>query len=338
MPGFFLRPLAQATRRGGGFRQVASIAPRLARTNSRWPWATQVVMLSQMPPSLRQNLYRAAVFTGVAGLGAAWCLAGQMIHFHFKYVNMLRIEPPKGPNSGVALPARAGGIEGVLAEEPYRMVVLGDSLVAGVGAEDAAGLPKSVAKQMAEQLGRPVEWHICHTVGGDTPRIGEAFKDWVNTLPQEDRKFDSAIILCGANDMKRCRVSIKRNLVKLICTLRDISSECEVYLPQIAIDKIPNTMLNRGLAKHTISMMSQKYAAEKERLSGTLQQVYFVPLQSSMDTELGASRSWSSDQIHPSGYGYSCWGTHIGRAIRHIHKLQEQHGRPMGKIGHASTR
>ncbi|MDH4581115.1 SGNH/GDSL hydrolase family protein [Pseudomonas sp. BN415] len=100
----------------------------------------------------------------------------------------LRLAPAAGPESGLA----GGGLEGA----PLRLLLIGESTVAGVGASclDFA-LPGQLAAALASRLGRPVAWRAC---GENGITAGEARK---RLLPQvAEEPVDLVLLVFGVND------------------------------------------------------------------------------------------------------------------------------------------
>lgn len=98
------------------------------------------------------------------------------------------------------LPEAAGPREGVTGQGPVRRVlVVGDSTAAGVGAETQSD---ALSGQLAEQLARQalVEWRL-------VARSGAEVSDALEMLRQEpDRAYDYALICLGVNDAKNGRL------------------------------------------------------------------------------------------------------------------------------------
>lgn len=97
----------------------------------------------------------------------------------------LRLPEAEGPQHG----AFAG--EGV----PWRLVVIGESTVAGVGvAHQAEGLAAGVAKAFSVQTGRPAHWRA-H--GRNGARIRDVRRD---LLPDDLHQADMVLVGIGVND------------------------------------------------------------------------------------------------------------------------------------------
>ncbi|BAN50367.1 SGNH/GDSL hydrolase family protein [Metapseudomonas resinovorans] len=100
----------------------------------------------------------------------------------------LRLAPAAGPERGLA----GGELNG----EPLRLLLIGESTVAGVGASclDFA-LAGQMARALAARLGRPVAWRAC---GENGITAGEALE---RLLPQvADEPADLVLLVFGVND------------------------------------------------------------------------------------------------------------------------------------------
>lgn len=100
----------------------------------------------------------------------------------------LRLAPAAGPECGLA----GVGFEGA----PLRLLLIGESTVAGVGASclDFA-LAGQLAGALASRLGRPVAWHAC---GENGITAGEALE---RLLPRvADEPADLVLLVFGVND------------------------------------------------------------------------------------------------------------------------------------------
>ena len=99
--------------------------------------------------------------------------------------------------TALRLPEAAGPQHGIFdgEGEPWRLVVIGESTVAGVGvAQQAEGLAAGVAKAFAGQTGRPAHWRA-H--GRNGARIRDVRRD---LLPDDLQQADMVLIGIGVND------------------------------------------------------------------------------------------------------------------------------------------
>jgi acyl-CoA thioesterase-1 len=113
-----------------------------------------------------------------------------------------------------------GGATAARAEEPLRIVVLGDSLVAGLGLKQSDAFPAQLERALKAR-GHAVEV-INAGVSGDTTANGLARVAWA--VPE---KTDAVILELGANDMLRGLdpAQAKANLEKIITTVKGNGAE-----------------------------------------------------------------------------------------------------------------
>ena len=100
----------------------------------------------------------------------------------------LRLPPAEGAQSGLAGAALGG--------EPLRLLLIGESTVAGVGVEaQEVALAGQLAQALAVRLGRPVAWRAC---GENGITAGEALERLLPQVAQEPA--DLVLLVFGVND------------------------------------------------------------------------------------------------------------------------------------------
>jgi acyl-CoA thioesterase-1 len=116
--------------------------------------------------------------------------------------------------------ALCGGLARAHAEEPLRIVVLGDSLAAGLGLKPSEAFPAQLERALKAR-GHSVEV-INAGVSGDTTAGGLARATWA--VPEQT---DAVILELGANDALRGLdpARAKSNLDKLIAAVRARGAE-----------------------------------------------------------------------------------------------------------------
>lgn len=124
--------------------------------------------------------------------------------------NAPRLAPAGGPGRG-----RIGR------GEPFRLLAIGDSIIAGVGAPSLdKALVGRTAEALAGALGRAVEWHSVGRSGIDS---GGVLRELVGELPPAP--VDAFVVSVGVNDVTSLRRSStwERNLSALLQALADHS-------------------------------------------------------------------------------------------------------------------
>lgn len=138
-----------------------------------------------------------------------------------------------------------------------RVVVLGDSLAAGVGTvdvfeEELGGkkkpdkgpspvFPRVLAQRISENTGEKVHWRSAGIVGGDAKDV-EGCLNIIQDEVDNGRPPDLVMIICGINDLKKFATNPLKNagpkefrarMIKLIEKVRDIAPGTNVVLPSI---------------------------------------------------------------------------------------------------------
>jgi lysophospholipase L1-like esterase len=183
-----------------------------------------------------------------------------------------------------------------------RMVMLGDSGGAGLGAAQPADTPAVVvAEGLAEATGRPVELRNLSVVGARTadlrPQVDAALELFGGAGP------DVVVVMVGANDVTRqvpARVSV-RNLAAVVTTLRE--SGCTVVVaccPDLGtVEPVPNPL--RAVGRRLSRTLAAAQAMATEAAGGSP-----VELGALLGPEFAAEPGayFSEDRFHPSSIGY----------------------------------
>ncbi len=138
-----------------------------------------------------------------------------------------------------------------------QVVVLGDSLAAGVGTVDIFEeeladkhpqqgpgpiFPRVLAQRISENSGIPVHWRSAGIVGGDAKDIADSCLDVIRDEVEKGRPPDLVMIICGINDLKRFATNPFKNagpkefrarMIHLVSEIRDLSPGTMVVLPSI---------------------------------------------------------------------------------------------------------
>jgi lysophospholipase L1-like esterase len=183
-----------------------------------------------------------------------------------------------------------------------RMVMLGDSGGAGLGAAQPADTPAViVARGLADATGCTVELRNLSVVGARTagvrPQVEAALELFDGDGP------DVAVVMIGANDVTHqvpARVSV-RNLTAVVSTLRE--SGCTVVVaccPDLGtVEPVPNPL--RAIGRRLSRTLAAAQAMATEAAGG-----YPVELGALLGPEFAAEPGayFSEDRFHPSSIGY----------------------------------
>ncbi len=186
--------------------------------------------------------------------------------------------------------------------EPLRMVMLGDSGGAGLGAAAPEDTPAVVVSRgLADASGRPVELRNLSVVGARTSdvmaQVDVALEIFGGAGP------DVAVVMVGANDVTHrvpARVSV-RNLTAVIGALRE--SGCAVVVaccPDLGtVEPVPNPL--RVVGRRLSRTLAAAQAMATEAAGG-----FPVELGALLGPEFAAEPGayFSEDRFHPSSVGY----------------------------------
>ncbi len=206
-----------------------------------------------------------------------------------------RLPEARGPRKG-----RVMGSSNVL-----RVLLLGESTVAGVGAADHnEGLAGQTAVAVNGVTGATVDWRV-HAANGLT---AAGLRASLKELPA-DIRADLIVIGLGVNDVFRMQgpVQWEKDLRALIDEVRERCGFAPVMLSAMPpIGHFPG--LPQPL-RSVLGLRARLLDDATEKLADKMAGVYFVPLQFDPDPSL-----FSSDGIHPSTKTYALWGQAIAHA------------------------
>jgi lysophospholipase L1-like esterase len=204
----------------------------------------------------------------------------------------LRRAIPRLPDA--ALPW-TGSLEGAL---PIRLLVLGDSTAAGVGADTQGdALPGNLARQFEERFGRGTEWTAIGENGATARDLLERFIGEATGA-----SYDVVFLSIGANDALglRSRSAFSRDMRLLVDRLRAASPDAVILVSLMPrFDRFASLLnpLRWNLALHAASLDDGARAA----VAG-LRDVFAIPKPSPYTPSF-----WASDGFHPGPSGYREW-------------------------------
>jgi lysophospholipase L1-like esterase len=206
------------------------------------------------------------------------------------------------------LPGAAGPTFGtnVAGGPALRLLVIGESTVAGVGAPDhAQALTGQLGAALAERTGRTVEWRAVGKIGA-TADVARA--ELVPQIPVGP--VDIVVLALGVNDVLCFRTAGRwtRDVTRLIADLRQRVGAAPVVLASVppmgecpAFPEPLRTVL--GLRAAALDRAAQRCVT-------TLVRVLHSP--ASLDP---AGGMFCTDQFHPSVEGYRRWASQIAESV-----------------------
>ena len=202
----------------------------------------------------------------------------------------LRRDTPRLPDA--ALPW-SGRLEG---PDPLRLLVLGDSTAAGVGADTQDdALPGNLARELAARTGRGVTWRA---VGRNGATARDIITDHLSDATTED--VDLVFLSIGANDALglRPRAAFARDIRTILARLREVSPLVLVSsLPAFfRFELLPNPL------RWNLYLHSQNLEDAARAIVARTPGVHMSP-----PPPPYTEGFFATDLFHPSASGYRDW-------------------------------
>jgi len=204
----------------------------------------------------------------------------------------LRRTTPRLPDA--ALPWQ-GTVAG---ERPLRLLVLGDSTAAGVGAATQAdGLPGNLARALAARWSRGVHWTAMGANGATARDLVERFLE-----PAVAEQWDFVFLTIGANDALglRSRAAFGRDIRTVLTRLRETSPDATILVSSLPaffrFVLLPNPL------RWNLYLHSQNLEAEARRIAASMPGVIMSP-----PPPPYTEGFFAEDLFHPSELGYRDW-------------------------------
>ncbi|MBK8809577.1 MAG: SGNH/GDSL hydrolase family protein [Acidobacteria bacterium] len=202
-----------------------------------------------------------------------------------------RLPDASGPTTG-----RTGD-----GDSPARLLVLGESTAAGVGASthDNA-LSGHFSRSLSEKVGQPVDWTV---VGRSGITVGETIVELVPQIPEIE--FDYILLaLCGNEVLKlRSPRETRRDMTRLIGILREKSPRATFFItnaPAIRLSPVLPDPL-----RSVLGYLSALHDANARDFTAGLERVYYY------HQPTFAPEGFFADGIHPSEFGYQMWSENM---------------------------
>ncbi|MBO6539765.1 MAG: SGNH/GDSL hydrolase family protein [Rhizobiaceae bacterium] len=213
-----------------------------------------------------------------------------------------RLLPPEGPVTG-KLPGKG---------EPLRLLVLGDSSAATVGAERTEeGLAGQLAARIGKATGRPVVWRAA---GFNSATSGQLRDFVVPNLAHNE--WDLIVLSVGTNDAKNFHTvpRFKREFGGLLYALNAKFPHADiVWSPVLDMQLVPALPAQLGrlleIRAGLINRMGVRLCQERGALPASR-----LPV---LD-----SSGFSSDGFHASAIGYGAWADHIWNLMAELPSIQ----------------
>jgi lysophospholipase L1-like esterase len=188
-----------------------------------------------------------------------------------------------------------GGIDG---PDPLRILVLGDSTAAGVGAETQDdALPGNLARTLHEHWGRGSTWNAIGENGATARDIIERFLAGATR-----ERYDLVFLSIGANDALhiRSRGAFARDVRTILRALRSVSPDALILVSSLPaffrFRSLPNPL------RWVLYLHSSSLEAAARRVVANEPAVIMSP-----PPPPYTDGFFASDEFHPSATGYRDW-------------------------------
>jgi len=192
----------------------------------------------------------------------------------------------------------SGLVPGTAEAPPLRLLVLGDSTAAGVGAQTQDdALPGNLARDLSGRLGRAVAWKAIGESGITSLDLIGSYLDEATAEP-----YDFVFLSIGANDALglRSRGAFARDVRRILAVLRAASPDAAILMSSLPaffrFELLPDP-LRRHLYRHSRSLE----AAARQVIDG------FPGAYMSPPPPPYTDGFFATDLFHPSASGYRDW-------------------------------
>lgn len=214
--------------------------------------------------------------------------------------------PDLHPSYDVVYRAGRGG------GEPLRLLVLGDSTAAGVGAPTVEGsLPALVAERVARALDRPVT-ATGHGVSG--ARTADVLAEQVPLLA--GAPADVVVIAIGSNDVTHLTPpwTLRRRTADLLSAAREAAPGTPIVLAGIPLfggaDRLPQPL------RWVVGAYARPLRAAQAEAAIAADGVRYVNIARDASPRFrGVPDAMSADGYHPSPVGYGFWADAIAEQV-----------------------
>lgn len=188
-------------------------------------------------------------------------------------------------------------------QRPLRILTLGESTVAGVGAAThETGVTGCLARALRDHLGRSVEWRAIGKNGATARTVNRRLLPMI-----EERDLDAIFVLLGASDTFRL-TSLKQwrtEVLRLADALLDLGTKQVLFSQVPPVGKFTAFPLAFRLV---LGAHADLLGAELVRSLRGKPNVHFCPIGF-------PSGRLAPDGVHPSEAGYATWGAQLATYI-----------------------
>lgn len=195
-------------------------------------------------------------------------------------------------------------------DESIKLLAIGESTVAGVGANNhAEALTGQFARHLSDATGKTVYWQA---LGESGITVKNALKRLVADLPAQE--IDVILIALGGNDVFGLSSPRKwrREMTKLLEILREKYPNADVLLANVPMVRDFRAMPNP--LRYVLSRLAKlQHFNSREFVAPIEKTIYF-------DAVKAVDDNFFSDGIHPSATGYNLWARDM---VEFMNKVKE---------------
>lgn len=218
----------------------------------------------------------------------------------------VRLTTPRLPDASAPFTGQIAG-----GNSQIRLVVLGESTVAGVGVDThEQAITGQIAHALAQKTGCGVQWQA---LGGNGYSAQEAHDEFVPQLT--DHNADIVVLMLGVNNTNR--LHSPRRWSDELTSLIDAIRERLPNVP-IVISAVPPIRDFPVLPQPLRRFLGERAQALDEAtgiLVAPMNDVIHVPFPPNMTV---TPEYFCADKLHPSAKGYTVWGEYLAEAIATI--------------------
>lgn len=212
----------------------------------------------------------------------------------------LRLPPPSGDCHGIC-----GQTPQNRFRKPLRLLALGDSIIAGIGADhQQQALPAQLARSLSRLSGQAVSWKAVGQSGANSSDLLDMLRALQEPAP------DLVLVSIGVNDVTglhstRAWQSNLQHLLQRMGSRWPATLVVFAGLPPMGKFPLPPQPLRYCLGLR---------AAELDRMAAALidRQAAMLHIPTSIDP---AEHDFCADGFHPSGNAYVAWGAELAEWV-----------------------
>lgn len=218
----------------------------------------------------------------------------------------LELPEAAGPREGLAQPPAAR----LRQREPLRLLIVGDSSAAGVGvAQQRDALAATVARSLADELGRPVRWRLLARTGNTALEALTQLRETPDLGPA-----DILVTVVGVNDVVR-QVPHGRTLEQLQALHAHAQQHCGVrYWLQAGLPPMHQFPLLPSPLRWLLGSQAKLLNRELLALLGDRRDRALRLLPAALRCD-GPGGLMAEDGFHPGPRGYALWGESLGQFL-----------------------